>query len=271
VTSVRVPGFLPSQQGFHFANDFPHEPDVSVPLPDGRSIGIGDAADGLCGGMVYAVCDYYAQGQPPPAQTTPPAAGSPLFDYLVQRLLQSFELPCGVTRYLELMNPLVPDSEPSVPGEPLVVHSRAWVMINEEWPKVKADLDTGRLSPIGLITVKSYDLRLVGKNHQVAVYGYDLDGTDLVLHVYDPNYPDDDGVALALSLADPSQPTPVTYTRPEPVFCFFHTDYAPDSPVAVGAADAVVAKPPRPSRRRRGGTRRSRSRAPKPGSRSTAR
>jgi hypothetical protein len=143
------------------------------------------------------------------------------------------------------MSPLVPDAEPSTPNPAAVCHSRAWVMVNEEWPKVKADLDAGRLSTLGVIKVKSLDPSLIGLNHQVAAYGYDLDGTDVTLHVYDPNFPDNDRVTLSLSLANPFQPTPVTYSSGESVYCFFRTDYSPDSPEAVGAVDAM------PKRKRR--------------------
>jgi hypothetical protein len=34
-----------------------------------------------------------------------PAEGSPPFEYLVGRLLASFNLPLGVLRYIELMDP----------------------------------------------------------------------------------------------------------------------------------------------------------------------
>ena len=66
--SVRVPGFLPSTLGLHFPNSFPHEPDESVTLPDGNTLGIGDAANGLCGGMAFTVRDFFEAGRPVPAR-----------------------------------------------------------------------------------------------------------------------------------------------------------------------------------------------------------
>ena len=51
---VRVPGFVPSEDGLHFANCYPHEPQVVVDFL-GHRLEFGDAANGLCGGMVYAV------------------------------------------------------------------------------------------------------------------------------------------------------------------------------------------------------------------------
>src|SRR6185436_19727755 len=58
---VRVPGFRPSTSGLHFINGFP-----SVPLLTINVLGvpdpIGDAANGLCGGMVFTVMDYRFAG-----------------------------------------------------------------------------------------------------------------------------------------------------------------------------------------------------------------
>src|SRR5262245_43071160 len=109
---VRVQGFLPSQNGLHFANYYPHEPEIVVNLPFGRTLALGDAANGLCGGMVYAVCDYYEAHESIPATTDPPAGGTDLYKFIVQRLLQSFNLPFGLNRYIELMATLFPDSGP---------------------------------------------------------------------------------------------------------------------------------------------------------------
>jgi hypothetical protein len=122
-------------------------------------------------------------------------------------------------------------------------------MINNEWPKIRADLDNGRLSPIGLIHVKSADPAKLDKNHQVLAYGYELDRTDLSIHLYDPNYDDNDTITMSLSIADPQHTTPVTYPRGIPVWCFFRPDYlfiAPPAPVAfnwhpIGHANNVVA------------------------------
>ena len=46
MTSVRVPGFLPSTRGLHFPNAFPHVPNFTIDLPGGHSIPVGDAANG---------------------------------------------------------------------------------------------------------------------------------------------------------------------------------------------------------------------------------
>lgn len=214
-----VPGFLPSTSGLHFTNYFPVEPAVQIPLPDGSVLGLGNAANGLCGGMAFTARDYFEAGRTPPPDTGPPAEGSPLFEYLVSRLLASFNLPLGVARYLELMTPLLPDAG-------LFPVTRAKVMIQREWPVIRQELDEGHPSALGLIKVKSVDPKDMGKNHQVLAYGYTLEGSQLALSIYDPNFPDDDSVRLAVSLADASAPTPVTYSTGEAVYCFFHTPYS---------------------------------------------
>jgi hypothetical protein len=223
VTSVWISGFLPSTSGLHFLNQFPSEPAGEFPLPDGRILSLGNAANGLCGGMAFSARDYYEAGRQPPSDMAPPAEGTPLFEYLVGRLLASFNLPLGVLRYIELMNPLLPDTD-TTESRLFPISSRSQVMLSHEWPLVKQELDAGHPAALGLIKVKSSDVNNVGQNHQVLAYGYDLDESQLVLHIYDPNYPDNDAVQLSL---DPAYGAPVTYSPPEMVYCFFHTPYSP--------------------------------------------
>jgi hypothetical protein len=109
MAQVRVPGFLPSTSALHFPNSYPHEPQIEVKLPLGHTLQLGDAANGLCGGMVFVVRDYYEARRPAPTDTQPPPAGSPLYKFIVSRLLDSFNLPFGLNRYLELMEPAFPD------------------------------------------------------------------------------------------------------------------------------------------------------------------
>jgi hypothetical protein len=231
-----VGNFRPSASGFHFPNTFPHLPLRTIPIPGSEgqaSLAIGDASNGLCGGMVYAVRDYYEARLAPPADHVAPQSGA-MFDYLVQRLFDSFHLPGGVLRYLYLMSPELPDHETAASRLRIAPHGRGWIMVEEEWPKIQDELDHGRLSPLGLIETKSNDPLHLSRNHQVLAYGYDLRGTDLVIHLYDPNAPDDDDVTLSLSLADPEQTVSVTCSTVPTVYCFFRTDYAVAGPPPFG-------------------------------------
>src|SRR5712691_210165 len=235
--SVMVGNFRPSTSGFHFPNAFP-EGTAAIPgipaairIPGDGSIAINDASNGLCGGMAFAVRDYLEAGVPTPPDTTPPGQDTPLFRHLVTRLLDSWNVPSGVMQYLHLMSPILPDHESWFERW---AHGRAWIMVKQEWPKIKADLDGGHLSTLGVIKVKSWNPADLAHNHQVAAYGYDLEGDRLTLFVYDPNNPDMDDVTMSLSLADPSKTTPVQYSPPDPgfptVYCFFRVDYSPKPP-----------------------------------------
>jgi hypothetical protein len=218
MASVRVPGFLPSTRGLHFPNAFPELPDLEIDLPCGTTIPVGDATNGLCGGMVYAVRDLFEAGVAPPGLTTAPGDG-PAFRYLADRLLDSLSLPFGPATYLKLMHPALPD------GDMAMVHGRAWRMIRLEWPAIRGDLDRGTLSPLGLVRVKSSAPGELGRNHQVLAWGYDLEGTRLTLRLYDPDHPDDDQVTMSLDIGRPQQPTPVTCSHGGTVWCFFRTAY----------------------------------------------
>jgi hypothetical protein len=227
-----VPGFSPSLSGFHFANKWNHVPLLNIDVA-GVTVPIGDASNGLCGGMVYAAADYFLANSPPAPNASPPG---PVYDYLVARLFDSFRLgqmPPGPARYMHLMDPALPDHETDASRAGIAPHGRAWVMIVDEWPQIRKDLDRERLSPLGLIRVKTLDPFRMGKNHQVLAYGYDLQGTDLTLHIYDPNHPNDDQVTISLSIADPQHTTTVAQSTGEKVFCFFRTGYRSATPPPV--------------------------------------
>jgi hypothetical protein len=230
MTSILIPGFKPSTSGFHFPNSFPHVPVRQIGIPGVISVPIGDASNGLCGGMVFAVRDYFEARRTPPVDTTPPGEG-PLFDYLVDRLFDSFDLPLGPARYLELMSPLLPDGETIWSRFGVGPHGRSWQIVRDEWPKVRADIDAGHPSPIGLITIKSSDPFDLKDDHQVLVSGYDLDGSSITLHLYDPNQPGRDDIVLRFSSADPTRPQTLTMTpNGPPVFAFFRVTYSPATP-----------------------------------------
>ena len=228
-----VPGFLPSRNGLAFINSWPSEPDITVNVPAVGQVAIGDASNGLCGGMVFTVLDVFTAGRPP-LDSPQPASGTPLFDYIVRRLIDSWDVPNGILKYYTWMN--TPDHDTGV----WIATRRgvSWMTVMDEWPKVKADLDAGRLSPLGLVTVESNDPGDLGHNHQVVAYGYDLAADQLTIKVYDPNTDraDGDGVTLSLSAAKPSGATPITsnVNISHPVRGFFRVDYSPADASSLG-------------------------------------
>jgi hypothetical protein len=229
VAGKAVPSFVASRDGLPFGNDWPSQPDLIVSLPVAGEIRIGDASDGLCGGMVYVVRDFYEAGIPIPTGPRP-AAGTPLYRYIVRRLFDSFDIPGGVLTYYRWMN--TPDADQSLFG--LTRRGLAWRTIHEEWPQVRDDIDTGHPSPLGLVTVRSANPRDLGRCHQALAYAYEVEGSVLTLRLYDPNtHPAAaDGCRLCLDLGHPSEPTAITHNVAiaDPIRGFFRTRYAPADP-----------------------------------------
>jgi hypothetical protein len=223
---VSVPDFSPSANGLHFDNHWPDEALIRlIKMPDPfGDITIGNASNGICGGMTYAVADYYNAGQLPPPQTTNPAGiGDPLFDYLVSRLIDSFDLPSGALEYYQYMDAAYPDT-PRVDAV-----GRAWVMAHEGFPDVMASIDAGRPCPLGLIMIKSVSPTDLGHNHQVLAYAYQLIGSQATIWLYDPNSTGSDSVTLTFDLSNPENPIHVTHNvnADGPIYAFFSTSYSP--------------------------------------------
>jgi hypothetical protein len=210
--SSQVPGFLPSLCAFRFANFFLSQPLLRIPLAGLGHLKIGNASRGLCGGMVFAACDLFARGSPPPDDHKPPEYGTPLFGYLVRRLFNSFQLPLGPLRYYRWM---------AARDDHLMRFT-----IRREWPRVRRELDAGRLAALGLIRVRSRNPLRLGENHQVLAYAYRLhdDSGALEIAIYDPNFSNSDDVTLSLNLR---QPNGVLSTTGEAFRGFFWTPYSP--------------------------------------------
>jgi hypothetical protein len=224
-----VPGFLPSVSGFRFRNSFSRVPLRRIGIPDVLSVPIGDASNGLCGGMAFAARDFFELRLSPPADTAAPSDG-PLFDYLVERLFDSFNLPLGPARYLELMNPVMQNGETFWSRLGLAPHGRAWRMARQEWPRIRAEIDGGHPSPLGLVRVRSTNPFALKENHQVLAFGYDLEGSVLTLRLYDPNRPGRDDVTLSLDMRPPLDDVPIATAAGSRVFSFFRVAYTPATP-----------------------------------------
>ncbi|MGZ4830179.1 MAG: hypothetical protein ACXV78_11095 [Candidatus Angelobacter sp.] len=217
-----VPGFTPSTSALHFNNAWPSLPLLTIQTPFGP-VNIGDTALGVCGGMCYVARDLYEIKAVPPTTTQPPSTtDDPLFQFTVARFFDSMS-PGAVATYYALMDPALPDHETDLSLIGLAPHGRAWVMINNAWPKIQADINSGHPSPIGLVLTKSLNPIDLGLNHVVVVFGYDLAGTDLTLHIYDPNLANRNDQTISLSIADPLHTTTVSSNHPG-LNCFFHLD-----------------------------------------------
>jgi hypothetical protein len=184
MTSNAVPGFLPSTHGFRFANRWP-----SGPAREWHfglvHLGIGDVGRGLCGGMAFVAADRFARGDAPPATEVPPAFGEPLFREVVDRQFDSFG------RFF------------TVPARFAVAaferqRRRMRHTVRAAWPTIRADIDGGRLSMVGLVRRSGLALAAPDFGHQVVAYRYEASADRVTIGVYDPNHPGDDTVELVL-------------------------------------------------------------------------
>ncbi|HYK69466.1 MAG TPA: hypothetical protein VEV45_16090 [Streptosporangiaceae bacterium] len=186
---------------------------MSVRTPAGP-LGIGNAALGLCGGMVFAALDYWHAGRVPAHDR--PLPGSPLYRFVVRRLIESWHIPAGVAGYYRGM--LSSDA------------ALARRTISRQWPPIRALLDDGRPAPLGVVTVASPNPLLLGRNHQVLAYGYTVDGPAVTLALYDPNSGPDDGIVIRFSTAGGFGGFGHTINIRWPVRGFFLTRYTPAKP-----------------------------------------
>jgi hypothetical protein len=210
-----VEGFLPSRNGFPWSNAWPHV--APIRLGFGRlSVGIGDAARGLCGGMVFAVADLAAAGCPTPGDPQP-APGSARFRYVVRRQVQSFDwLRLPLAFYLAM-------------AAPARWRGRRSARVVD---RVLADLDAGRLSMLGLVRLASRNPLRVTENHQVVAWRYRRDGDTVALGLYDPNHPGDDDVELRLVLSPGGDGPVVAFEQStgEPLVGLLSAPYSPADP-----------------------------------------
>jgi hypothetical protein len=185
--SRAVDGFRPSVNGLHFGNRWEPGPTIRLGIIDPRWVGVGDAKNGLCGGMSWLVRERFGAGQPIPADATAPANGSPLFRAIVRRQILSLgwmRVPLQFWRAATM--------------DPAGLARRT---LADEWPRIRAEIDAGRLAMVGLIRHHSWNPMQLDRDHQVLAYGYETDGPGgpTTIRLYDPNWPDRDDVAIHLS------------------------------------------------------------------------
>jgi hypothetical protein len=184
-TSNAVHGFSPSRQGLHFANRWAPGPTLRLGRFDPRVIGIGDAKDGLCGGMVWYVRECFDTGTAVPPDTSAPANGSQLFQTIVRRQVLSLAYLLVPLRFWRAAR-MPPDA----------LRRRT---IDPEWPRIRTTIDSGRLASVGLVRHHGINPLQLNRDHQALAYAYTHDGDSVTLRIYDPNHPDRDDVTLSLS------------------------------------------------------------------------
>ena len=229
MSAAAVPGFLPSLHGFRFANRWPPGPTVTFGPFDPRILGIGDASTGLCGGMVTTARDLFEAGIPPPADSEPPANGSPRFRSIVRRQVESLDWLRTPLRFFDLQA-FRPDPPTRLFGF-LRREAPRVAAIRDEWPKIRAEIDAGRAPILGLIRTASNSPRDLTRNHQVLAYAYDEAVDGIRIRIYDPNHPGADDVELQATVdpeAKRAWPDRVQLAQStgEPLLGFFRQAYA---------------------------------------------
>jgi hypothetical protein len=183
-----VVGFLPSVHGLHFQNRWPSNPARSIRLGP-ITIPIGDTGRGLCGGMAFAARARFERGEIAPPDDRPPDPGTPLFQEIVDRQFDSF-------------------------GRLFVVPIRFWVAsagsqagrdgetVRDAWPAIRAEIDAGRPSMVGLVRLAGWNPLAMGLGHQVVAFRYAESATGVEIGIYDPNHPGRDDVSITVERRD---------------------------------------------------------------------
>jgi hypothetical protein len=227
--------FRASTDGFAFTNAWPRQPALRLATPFGR-LPLGNAANGLCGGMVFAALDFWHAGVAAPTQR--PGPDDPLYAFIVRRLVDSWHIPAGVLQYFQWMTLPDTDRVVTVLGRDIASErGLSWRTLEVEWPQVRASLDAGTPVPLGLVTVASANPKDLARNHQVLAWSYSVAGGRdgrVTVGVYDPNSGRRDDVTIAFELGNPAGPTAFDHTIDiaHPVRGFFATAYDPSTPPA---------------------------------------
>ena len=232
--------FRPTVHGFPFSNSWTQGPLMNLDLGV-ATIPIGNAAQGLCGGMVFAAVDYWSAGQPIPTTQPPSTPGDPLYDFIVSRLKDSFDLPNLPVRLWGIQQPTYPETgDASNPFEGL-----APIVIKDSLPQIRSWIDQGAPSPICVLRTRSANPVDLGINHQVLVWAYQGMGNSIRLWIYNPNVPGHDDLTIDVSCSDITQPLQITAGEPypslPPVYCFLTTAYTKVTPPVIGAATTPTA------------------------------
>jgi hypothetical protein len=188
MTSNAVPGFLPSRNGFRFANRWPAGAARTWQLGL-LTLGIGDVGRGLCGGMAFAARDRFERGEAAPPDRAAPGAGSPLFREIVDRQFDSFGRFLVEVPVRFLVAALASD------------RSRWRATVRDAWPAIRRDIDAGALAMLGLVRRPGPFALARDFGHQVVAYRYDVTAGRVAIGVYDPNHPGDDAVEVGFERA----------------------------------------------------------------------
>ncbi len=198
-----VSGFLPSRTAPLFHNGpWPAGLDLKLSLAGLPAASIDVTQMGLCGGMSFLTRDIYEAGTPQLRSTDSRGIPIPLGRHILGRLMDSFLGPGVIPYWLHATQEL--DHSTWFWGKGLYAETV------DAARQVMRYIDAGGLVPIGVVLAQSPWPWDVFQNHVELVYGYDLVGTRLTLHVYDSNAEGSDHVVIELDIGSTAPAQPVT-------------------------------------------------------------
>lgn len=167
--------FRPSRDGLPFGNLWPTGAAIRV-----HKRAVARVYGGLCGGMVQLSRERWLAREPIPANAT--AEDPELVDQLVAAQIESLGLPSGPMRYLALQLPHRVTARRKSTARALAA--------------VRADLEQGRPSVVGLLRALSWNPGSLAQHHVVLACAMREETDKTILSVYDPNHPGNDRVRI---------------------------------------------------------------------------
>jgi hypothetical protein len=141
--------------------------------------------------MSFAAADYYLARIDPPSDVNPPHKDDDLYTYLYSRQLDSLgESLAAVPEFARWMS--VPDATPF--GASFQTYAALGVVLQR--------IRNGEPCHLGLVLTSFHERGRLWENHQVLAYDFERiippggDCTGLIISIYDPNFPSNDGAAL---------------------------------------------------------------------------
>ncbi len=197
-----VSGFLPSRSAPLFHNGpWPTGLDLRISLAGLPAVSIDVTKMGLCGGMSFLARDIHESGTPQLRSTSSQGIPVPLGRHILSRLLDSFLGPGVIPYWIHATQEL--DHGTWFWGKGLYAETV------DAARQVMRYVDAGGLVPIGVVLAQSAWPWDVFQNHVELVYGYDLVGSVLTLHVYDCNVEGSDNVTISLDIGSPAPARPI--------------------------------------------------------------
>lgn len=199
-------GFRPSEHGFGFANRWRD-----------RVFGVIESP-GRCGGMVFASLDAFAIEASLPAEaqrSSLPEYDAPIAGAILRRQFDSVLMRLGANLWQFVRFTWVPSDSSIGIGA---------ATRRELLPLFDA-LRSGRPVPLGLVnSLKPFRL---AANHQVLAYAADFGEREVVIRIYDPNYPKRDDVVLVVPMSSSEPVVERIGARTKVWRGFFIEHYAP--------------------------------------------